>query len=41
MESRIAPTLRVVLVRDWSAEQRHDPVASVLIDRALEPMNTL
>src|SRR5207342_603577 len=40
-ERRIAGALRVVLVRDRSPEQRHDPVASELVDRALEAMNAL
>ena len=31
----------MVLVRDRRAEQRHDPVAGVLVDRALEAVNAL
>jgi hypothetical protein len=33
--------LRVVLVGDGRTEQRHDPVARVLIDRAFEAMDAL
>jgi hypothetical protein len=32
---------RMVFVGDRCAEERHDPVAGVLIDRALEAVNSL
>jgi hypothetical protein len=38
MQRRVTRPLRVVLVRDRGAEQRHDPVARVLIDSPLEAM---
>jgi hypothetical protein len=31
--------LRVILVRDRRSEQSHDPVAGVLVDRALEAVD--
>jgi hypothetical protein len=31
----------MVLVRDWRAEQRHDPIAGVLINRAFEAVDSL
>src|SRR5262249_48892192 len=34
-ERRVTGPLRVVLMRDWRSEKRHDPVSSVLVDRAL------
>jgi len=39
VERRIAGALRVVLVGDRRSEERHDPVARVLVDRALEAMH--
>jgi hypothetical protein len=39
VQRRVTGTLRMILVRDRRAEQRHDPVAGVLVDRALEAMN--
>src|SRR6266542_3368023 len=41
VECRVTPALRVVFVRDWSAEEGHDAVAGVLIDRAFEAVNSL
>ena len=41
MERRVAGAPRMVLVRDRRAEQRHDPVAGVLVDRALEAVNAV
>jgi hypothetical protein len=41
VQRRIAGTLCVVFVRDRRAEQRHDAVTSVLVDRALETVNSL
>src|SRR5262245_54657219 len=41
MQRRVARPLRVVLVRDWSAEERHDAVARVLVHRALETVHSL
>jgi hypothetical protein len=38
---RVAGPHRVVLVGHGSAEQRHDPVAHHLVDRALEAVNRL
>ncbi len=39
MQRRIAGPLRMILVGDRRAEQRHDAVAGVLVDRALEAMH--
>ena len=39
MERRVAGPLWVVLVRDRCAEERHDAVARVLVDRSLEAMD--
>ena len=39
VQRRVAGALRVVLVRDRGAEERHDAVAGVLVDRALEAVN--
>ena len=39
VQRRVAGALRVILVRDRRAEERHDAVAGVLIDRALEAMH--
>ena len=36
-----ARALRVVLVRDRGAEERHDPVAGVLVDGPLEPVHAV
>ena len=41
MQRRVAGALRVVLVRDRRAEQRHDAVAGELVDRALEAMHAV
>ena len=41
MQRRVAGALRVVLVRDRRAEQRHDAVAGVLVDRALEAVHAV
>jgi hypothetical protein len=38
---RVARSNSVILVRNRCAEQRHDPVAHHLIDRALVPMDRL
>src|SRR5262249_41228053 len=40
MQRRVARPLRVVLVRDWGAEERHDAVARELVHRPLEAMHT-
>jgi hypothetical protein len=40
-ERRVAGALGVVLVRDRRPEQRHDAVARVLVDRALEAVHAL
>ena len=40
-ERRVARALRVVLVGDRCPEQRHDPVAGVLVDRALEAVHAV
>ena len=37
----VAGALRVILVRDRRAEQRHDPVAGVLVHRALEAVHAV
>ena len=37
-EGRVARPLGMVLVGDRRTEERHDPIARVLVDRALEPM---
>jgi hypothetical protein len=39
VERRVAAKLRVILVRDRSPEQRHDPVAPIFVNRALEAVN--
>jgi hypothetical protein len=41
MERRIAGSLRVVLVGDGRAEERHDPVARVLVDGSLEAVDAV
>ena len=41
VERCVAGTTRVVLVRDRRTEQRHDPIARELVDRPLEPVDTL
>jgi hypothetical protein len=41
VERGVAGALRVVLVRDRRAEEGHDAVAGVLVDRALEAMDPL
>jgi hypothetical protein len=41
LKRRIAGALGVVLVGDGGAEERHDPVARVLIDGALEAMDAV
>src|SRR5207247_4317821 len=41
MQRRMAGALGVILVRDWRAEERHDPVAGELVDGALEAVDTL
>ncbi len=40
-QRRVTRSLRVILVGDWCAEERHDSVAGVLVDRALEAVNAL
>ena len=40
-ECRVARPLGVVLVRDRSTEERHDPVTGVLVDRALEAVHAV
>ena len=39
IERRVTRALRMVLVRNGCTEQRHDAIASVLIDRAFEAMH--
>jgi hypothetical protein len=41
VQSRVAGALRVVFVRDRGSEQRDDPVAGVLVDRALEAVHAV
>jgi hypothetical protein len=41
MQRRVAGAPGVVLVRDGRAEERHDAVAGVLVDRALETMDAV
>jgi hypothetical protein len=41
MQRRVTGTLRVILVCDRRAEESHDAVAGVLIDRAFEPVNAV
>ena len=41
VQRRVAGALRVVLVRDRRAEERHDAVAGVLVHRALEAMDAV
>src|SRR5262245_25609215 len=41
VQGRVAPPLRVVLVRDRRAEERHDAVAGVLVHRALEAVHPI
>ncbi len=41
LQRRIAGPLRVVLVSDRRAEERHDAVAGVLVHRAFEAVHTL
>jgi hypothetical protein len=40
-DRRVARALRVVLVRDRCAEQRHDPIAGVLVDRPVEAVHAV
>ena len=41
MQRRVARALRVILVRDRRAEQRHDAVARVLVDGAFEAVDSV
>jgi len=41
MQRRIAGPLRVVLVRDRRAEERHDAVAGELVDESLRALDAL
>ena len=41
MQRRVAGALRVILVRDRRAEERHDAVAGVLVRRALEAVHAV
>jgi hypothetical protein len=41
VQRRVARPLRVVLVRDRRAEERHDAVARVLVDRPLEAVHAV
>ena len=41
LQSRVAGALGVVLVRDRCAEERHDAVARVLVDRSLEAVHVV
>ena len=41
VQRRVAGPLGVVLVGDGRAEERHDPVAGVLVDRALEAVHAV
>src|SRR5262245_17643076 len=41
VECRVARPLSVVLMRNRRPEQRHDPVAGKLVDRAFEAMNAV
>jgi hypothetical protein len=38
---RVPGALRVVLVGDWRAEQRHDAVAGVLVHRPFEAVHAV
>ena len=40
-ERRVAGALRVVFVRNGRTEQRHDPIAGVLVDRSLEAVHAI
>ena len=40
VQRRMAGSLGVILVRDRSAEQRHDPVTGVLVDGPFEAVHT-
>jgi hypothetical protein len=40
LQGRVASAPRVILVGDWSAEEGHDPVTGVLVDRPFESVNT-
>src|SRR5262245_19059429 len=40
MKRREAGSPRMVLVRDRRTEERHDPIAGVLVDRAFEAVNS-
>jgi hypothetical protein len=37
----ITSTLRVILVGYWGPEERHDAITGVLVDRALEAVDSL
>jgi len=41
VQRRIARALRVVLVRDRRAEQRHDPIAGALVERPFEAVDPI
>ena len=41
VQGRVAGPPGVIFVRDRCAKQRHDPVAGVLVDRALEAVNAV
>ena len=41
MQRRMACALRMILVRDRRAEERHDPIAGELVDGALEAVDAL
>ena len=41
IERRITGALRMILMRNRRAEQRHDAIAGVLVDRAFEAVHTL
>ena len=41
MQRRVAGSLGVILVCDRRAEQRHDPIARVLVDGALEAVHAV
>src|SRR5262249_14873448 len=41
VQLRVTRTLRVIFVRDRRPEQRHDPVAGVLVDGAPEAVNAV
>jgi hypothetical protein len=41
MEHCVTGTLGVILMGDWRSEQRHDPVAGVLVYGAFETVNPI